>query len=303
MKVKVKAIREARRNRRADAAAAAREAWIAGDSFRPDALGWCRVALRGAMVIVAMLVLVPMHLLWRTLRYGSPIPMLFLAVVARMAGARIVRHGTPLRRKVMFTANHISWLDIPAMASQTGCAFVAKAEVAQAPVIGWLAKLNRTVFVQREARMAVADQVNELREALADAWSITIFPEGTTTDGHSLLPFKSSMLRVLEPPPEAVLVQPVMLDYGEVAEWIGWVGDEPGLSNILRIFARRGSFALHVHFLTPFDPRDYAGRKAIAAESRRRIEQALTAALGKNPRPFRHHVGPVRYVPPAEEAA
>ena len=170
------------------------------------------------------------------------------------------------------------------------------------PVVGWLAGLNHTVFVDREARMAVAEQVNELREALADAWSITIFPEGTTTDGHSLLPFKSSMLRVLEPPPATVLVQPVMIDYGALAEWIGWVGEEPGLGNILRIFARPGSFALHVHFLTPFDPRDFPGRKAIAAECQRRVHTALAAVLGKNPRPFRHAVGQVRYVPPSEDA-
>ncbi|MBS0254224.1 MAG: 1-acyl-sn-glycerol-3-phosphate acyltransferase [Proteobacteria bacterium] len=255
------------------------------------------------MVVLAMVLLVPIHLVWRRIRYGSPIPMLFLALISRMAGARVVRHGTPLRRNVMFTANHVSWLDIPAMAGLTGCAFVAKAEVGTTPLIGWLASLNRTVFVDREARMAVAEQVNELREALADAWSITIFPEGTTTDGHSLLPFKSSMLRVLEPPPATVLVQPVMLDYGAVAEWIGWVGDEPGMGNILRIFARPGSFPLHIHFLTPFDPRDYPGRKAIAAECQRRVGEALTAALGHPLRPFRHHVGPVRYRPPENDVA
>jgi len=120
--------------------------------------------------------------------------------------------------------------------------------------VGWLASLNRTVFVKRENRMGVAEQINQLREALADNWSITVFPEGTTTDGQSLLPFKTSMLRVLEPPPADVLVQPVMLDYGEVAEWIGWIGQEGGVNNFKRVLARKGTFPLHLHFLEPFSP-------------------------------------------------
>ncbi|MFX7942112.1 1-acyl-sn-glycerol-3-phosphate acyltransferase, partial [Acinetobacter baumannii] len=79
-----------------------------------------------------------------------------------------------------------------------------------APVIGWLARQNRTVFVSRADRMGVAEQINQLREALAEAWAITIFPEGTTTDGQSLLPFKPSLLAVLDPPPPGIMVQPVV---------------------------------------------------------------------------------------------
>ena len=79
------------------------------------------------------------------------------------------------------------------------------------------------------------------------------------------------------PPPPAVLVQPVMLDYGALAEWIGWVGGEAGIDNAKRILARPGTFRLDIHFLEPFHPRDFPGRKAITAEARRRIEEALVA--------------------------
>jgi 1-acyl-sn-glycerol-3-phosphate acyltransferase len=207
----------------------------------------------------------------------------------------VVRHGVPLRRNVFFVANHVSWVDILALAGESGTAFVAKREVAGVPFVGWLARLNRTVFVSREDRGGVAAQINALREALADNWSVTVFPEGTTTDGQSLLPFKTPLLRVLEPPPPEVLVQPVMLDYGMIAEWIGWVGVEHGLDNAKRILARRGSFRLEVHFLEPFEPLLYPGRKAIAAECRLRIEAALVGALGRPLRPFAHDVGAVRY--------
>jgi 1-acyl-sn-glycerol-3-phosphate acyltransferase len=72
-----------------------------------------------------------------------------------------------------------------------------------------------------------------------------------------------------------VLVQPVWLDYGAVGPEIAWVGTEPGKDNALRVFARPGSFPVKLHFLEPFDPRAYAGRKAIAAEAKRRIEAAM----------------------------
>jgi 1-acyl-sn-glycerol-3-phosphate acyltransferase len=162
-------------------------------------------------------------------------------------------------------------------------------------VVGWLSTLNRTVFVKRENRLGVAEQINELRDALADNWSVTVFPEGTTTDGQSLLPFKTPMLRVLEPPPPGVLVQPVMLDYGAVAEEIGWIGVETGVDNAKRLLSRKGSFPVRVHFLEPFFPADFPGRKAIAAESRRRIEEALILNLGKPLRPFAYSVDAVKF--------
>ena len=93
------------------------------------------------------------------------------------------------------------------------------------------------------------------------------------------------------------MVQPVLLDYGDAGEEIGWIGQERGLNNARRILARKGSFELKVHFLEPFDPRDFPGRKAIAAESRRRIEEALVAALGHPLRPFRYAEEAIGYRP------
>jgi 1-acyl-sn-glycerol-3-phosphate acyltransferase len=251
-------------------------------------------------LIGLLLVFVPLHYLYRTFAYGSPFPMLFLRYAARVCGARVEVIGTHLKRDVFYVANHISWVDILALAGASGTAFVAKAELAEAPMVGWLASLNRTVFVKREHRMGVAEQINALKEALVDNWSVTVFPEGTTTDGQSLLPFKTSMLSVLEPPPPGVLVQPVILDYGPVAEWIGWIGEEGGLNNAKRVLSRRGSFPLRVHFLEPFSPEDFRGRKAISQESRRRIEEALIAIRGGPLRPFAHTVAPVRYEPRPE---
>lgn len=278
-------------------AAEQRAAIAAGHPVPISLRGKARIAWRVLMLLLTLVILVPLHYLYRIVSYGSPFPKLFLFLAARIVGARVTRHGTPLRRDVFFISNHVNWVDILSLAGASGTAFVAKAELGRVPVIGWLCRLNRTVFVSREDRGGVADQINLLREALADNWSVTVFPEGTTTDGQSLLPFKTSMMQVLDPPPPAVLVQPVMLDYGPIAEWIGWIGDEAGIDNAKRILARPGTFRLHIHFLEPFHPRDFPGRKAITAEARRRIEDALVAALGKPLRPFPHVVAPVRYEP------
>ena len=260
-----------------------------------------RFVLRAAALVVTLLAFVPLHYLYRLFRYGSPFPMWFLRAAGWICGARAERVGTPLRRDVFFISNHVSWIDILVLAGASGTAFVAKHELSQVPVIGWLCRLNRTIFVKRENRMGVAQQVGALREALADNWSVTVFPEGTTTDNRSLLPFKTSLLSMLEPPPPGVLVQPVMLDYCGLGEDIGWVGDEGGLNNARRVLGRRGGFPVRVHFLEPFSPADHPGRKAISARARAEIEAALIAAVGPL-RDFAHTVAPVRYEPPAGTA-
>nr|WP_256924042.1 lysophospholipid acyltransferase family protein [Sphingomonas sp. IBVSS2] len=255
-------------------------------------MGW-----RVAMLVLSLLLLVPLHYLFRFARLPSPWPRYFLSIAARICGARINRIGTHLKRDVFYISNHLSWIDILALGGASGTAFIAKAEIRSSPIVGWLAGLNRTVYVKRENRLGVAEQINELRDALAETWAITVFPEGTTTDGKSLLPFKTPMLRVLEPPPPGVMVQPVMLHYGAAADDICWIGQERGLNNARRVLGRKGSFRLDVHFLEPFHPRDFPGRKVIAAESRRRIEEALVAVLGQPLRPFRFAEDPIGYRP------
>jgi len=278
----------------------ARAAIAAGQPGIVTFAGWVRIGLRFFALILTLIACIPLHYLYRIFAYGSPFPMLWLRMATRICGARVQRIGTALRRDVVFLANHVSWLDILSLAGASGTAFVAKAETASIPLVGWLARLNRTVFVQREARMDVAEQINAVREALADNWSVTIFPEGTTTDGRSLLPFKSSMLKILEPPPPGVMVQPVLIDYGALADEIGWVGGETGLNNGKRILSRHGSFPVKLHFLEPFSPADNPGRKAIAARARAEIEAELVAALGAPLRPFAHAVSPIRYAPAPE---
>ncbi len=231
-----------------------------------------RIASRIAAIVIALALYLVLHGLWRLVRARSPWPPRFLGTIGRIAGARVHVVGTPLRRDAFMLANHLSWLDILILAGATGTAFVAKGELARVPVIGWLCRLNRTVFVARGERMNVGDQIATIRDALSRGHPIAVFPEGTTGDGTAMLPFKASLLAVLDPPPPGVRVQPVTIDYGAATHAIAWVGDEPGLVNALKILARPGRFDATLTFHEPFAPADFPGRKTIAAEARRRME-------------------------------
>ena len=273
----------------------------AGTPLPVGLAGELRIWGRSLLLALAMLVVVPLHYLFRLIKYGSPFPMYFLRWAAWVIGARVQIHGVPLKRDVFFMPNHVSWFDIPVLGGITGSAFVSRAEIGEMFMLGWMARLNRTVFIKREAKLGIAEQINALREALADTWSVVIFPEGTVTDGHSLLPFKTSMISVLEPPPPGMLVQPIVIDYGPVAEWIAWLDQETGVNNARRIFARPGSFPVNVHFLDPFDPQLFPGRKKIAAQARQQIEEQLVQSLGKPLRPFRYDLPMVGYEAPRDE--
>jgi 1-acyl-sn-glycerol-3-phosphate acyltransferase len=225
-------------------------------------------------------ILLPLHIVWHLLKLPSPWAMLFLRICSRALGARVTVYGQPLRKDVFFVANHISWHDIPILAGITGTSFVAQDGVRAWPIIGWLAKLNRTIFISRTEKQNVAQQVAELREAIAENWSVTLFPEGTTSDGLGLLPFKQSLFATLAPPPKPMMIQPVLLDFGRDVLDIAWIGEETGWESAWRAFTRPGSYEVGVHFLEPFDPGALADRKLVCALARARLAEALSAKLG-----------------------
>ena len=245
-------------------------------------LGWLRFSVRLALLLLLLAVLVPLQLITRALGKHAHWPRLFLGSAARIMGARVEIAGPMVARNVFFLPNHSTWLDILIMGGATGTAFIGKAELRDTPVIGWLCDQNRTLYVSREDKMGVAGQIAMVRDALAENHAITVFPEGTTTDGQSLLPFKTSLLAVLEPPPPGMQVQPVLISYGTAAPDIVWVGDEPGLHNGIRVLARAGHFTVRLEFLAPFDPQELAGRKAIAARARGELAAALSSEIGRH---------------------
>jgi len=241
-------------------------------------LGYIFFAIRVVLIITSLILCIPFYYIWKILRLPNPWPMWFLRSVSYICGARVNIIGTSVKRNVVMLPNHLSWFDIPLLGGVNGTSFVSKEEIGEWPVIGWLCKLNNTIFISRSNRMGVAGQVNQVREALAECWAVTIFPEGTTTDGTMLLPFKAPLLAALNPPPPGLLVQPVFMNPGKYRDEVTWIGDETAPQNAWRLMSRVGSFEIDIHYLEPFDPGGFQDRKAIVAEARTRIDAALSAS-------------------------
>ena len=238
-------------------------------------IGKARAVIRVVCMTGLLLASVPLYYVWHVLRLRNPWPRIFLGGVAWLAGVELSYRGHKVGGGALLIANHVSWIDIPALAVASGSAFVGHDGLASMPLLKWLCRMNRTVFVARHDRTSVADQVEAVRTALSDSGTLTIFPEGTTSDGTGLLPFKSSLLSAFEPLPAGIAVQPVLLDYGAEAADISWIGEEHGFDNFLRILARAHPVQLTIHYLPVLSGESLHNRKTIAQAARDAILQQL----------------------------
>lgn len=233
-----------------------------------------RIGMRGAAMAAGFAAAIPAHGLGRIMGRRDMVPPLFLQMIGRAAGLRIRIEGTAAPG-ALFLANHISWLDIPALATTSRSVFVAHSGLAENPALKWLCAQNKTVFIARDRRASVASQVDLVRAALGRR-PVTIFPEATTGDGRSMLPFHSSLLAAVEPLAHEVPVQPVALDYHNAPE-IAWHGPQGGLENARQVLSRTGRIELVIRFLDPLSGRQLHNRKTMAAAAHQAVEQALAA--------------------------
>ena len=204
----------------------------------------------------------------------------FLRLAARVLGADVRVVGSPRESRVLFVANHVSWLDILAIGGATGTAFVSKDGVADWPIVGALARMGGTIFIARTSRAAARSQADALTAALATGRPATLFPEGTVNDGRTLLPFRAALFAAA--PAAGVRVQPVAIDYGALAPAIAWGPDESALAVARRLVGRRGRLPVTLHFLDPVPDSD--DRKVLAATA----QAAITGALAGTTQPDRH---------------
>jgi 1-acyl-sn-glycerol-3-phosphate acyltransferase len=217
-------------------------------------------------------IVVPIHLLFRLAGQRWLVPPTYLAGLGWIAGLQVTVQGKP-RRHALLLANHLSWLDIMALAAASRTAFVGHSGLAENSGFRWMCEQNGTLFITRDRRHTVAEQVAQIRGGLGKR-RLTIFPEGTTGAGRELLPFKSALLSAVGDLPAGIPVQPVALAY-EDAPGIAWVGGEPGLRNAFRILARTQPVQLRLRFLPPLTGAALADRKAMAAAARKAIEREL----------------------------
>ena len=197
-----------------------------------------------------------------------------------MSGVRAKVVGEPLQPHTFVIANHTSWLDILILGGWAGAAFVSKAEVQRTTLIGWLADQNRTLYIERAARGDAHRQVEQIADALDHPQPLAVFPEGTTGDGRTLLPFRSTLLDAVAPPPPGACVRPVAVDYGDFADVVGWHGGESGMANVKRVLGHRGTMDVTVRLLDPLPPSD--DRKALARSAHQAIAAALSSLAARD---------------------
>jgi len=198
-------------------------------------------------------------------------------------GVRHVVRGTPMTQNGAAVSNHSSWLDIFALNAPQSIYFVSKSEVAGWPGIGWLARATGTVFINRRARDA-ARQRAIFEARLQAGHHLLFFPEGTSTDGQRILPFKSTLFAAFFSMDlyEDLWIQPVTLIYtspqGADPRFYGWWGEMEFFEHLLKTLAARHQGGVEVVYHAPLKVSDFPDRKVLAAACEVEVRKALPEA-------------------------
>ena len=241
--------------------------------------------IAGTMTAVALLAPTEIALKGITGGRRSYLVRTFHRSLARTLGIRIITHGAPARGgPVLFVCNHVSWADIPVLGARLPAAFIAKSDVAGWGIVGRLATLARTVYVERTRRSSTGVQRDAISERLAAGDSLILFPEGTNSDGTGVLPFKSALFAVTDGVPQA-RIQPVTIAYTRVNGLpvtrmqlpdLAWVGDTALMPHVIG-FMGLGRVTAEIRFHPPFRATDFADRKALALHCHTVIADAYRA--------------------------
>lgn len=204
----------------------------------------------------------------------------YWSVFTRLIGIEVRVIGNPVAgvdgRPVMFVSNHSSWIDVPVVGGVLEGCFVSKDDVAKWPIISVIARLGRTVFVSR-ARASTGRERDAMRDTLRGGDKLILFPEGTSSDGSRVLPFRSSFFALAEAKPgedirDIPLIQPVSVVYDRLGGLpagrasrpvFAWYGDMNIASHFWRLtqhIGLRATVLLHA----PVDPVRYADRKELS---------------------------------------
>ncbi|KQZ12759.1 glycerol acyltransferase [Mesorhizobium sp. Root554] len=254
-----------------------------------------RVALGFAFIVLSTSILAPLQLV--SLKTGlwpeTVILKLWHRSILRALGIRVrVTGALSPQRPLLLASNHISWTDINVLGSFADVNFIAKSEMEGWPMLGFLSRLQRTVFVDRERRRKSGDQANEIAGRLAAGDAMVLFPEGTTGDGNMLLPFKSTLfgaasMAISAGAAETIFIQPMAIVYTRVhgvpmgrrhrpmAAWIGL----QDLGPHLKLLLAKGAMDAEVRFGEPIAFSAASNRKEVSRLMESRVAELLQSAL------------------------
>ena len=221
--------------------------------------------------------------------------------VCRLMGVRLSIEGEVAKDKpVLLISNHTSWLDISVLSAVAPVSFVAKKDVSRWPFVSTLARLQRSVFVDRERPTAVGETTNEIMGRLAMGDTVVLFAEGTSSDGNRVLPFKTSLFAAAKPPAKAgaasaatpdVVVQTLSLVYTRLhgvpmnraaRPIVGWYGDMEMQSHAWELL-KAGPLDVRIRIGKPIPLESFADRKDLARRSEDEIRQNVVGLLRNYP--------------------
>ncbi|HZF34257.1 MAG TPA: lysophospholipid acyltransferase family protein [Candidatus Angelobacter sp.] len=223
------------------------------------------------------------------------IPMVYHRLCCWLLDIHIeIRGNMSTARPTLFVCNHTSYLDISVLGSIITGSFIAKAEVADWPVFGYLSRLQRTVFIDRQRRTTTHHQRDQLAQRLDEGDNLILFPEGTSNDGNRTLPFRSALFGVAERKGESgraeplpLAIQPVSLAYvrlngmpigRSLRPFLAWYGDMELLGHLWHV-AGLGRITVAVEFHPPVTLAQFGSRKALSEHCQRAVAEGVAVAI------------------------
>lgn len=253
-------------------------------------------------VLIVIVVLLPVTIVLMPVQYlailffpsvSRKIPVFWHKLTLFLVGTKVfVRGKIPSDKPLLIVANHLSWSDILVLGSSMELCFIAKDEVKSWPGISTLARLQRTVFVNRGRRSDSANQVNSIATRLKEGDVMVLFAEGTTSSGHRVMQFKSALFgaaqyALKESHLETVIVQPVAIAYTHLfgmplgrfhQTQAAWPGDIP-LGPHLINFLRKGAYDVEVVFGEPLVITSETSRREIAQNTEAQVKKMFQKAM------------------------
>jgi 1-acyl-sn-glycerol-3-phosphate acyltransferase len=260
--------------------------------------------LRGLFIAVFFFTMTPLviSVQWLLGKLNLPgwgfIASKYYFILCHLLRIRVRIVGEPVReRAVLFVSNHVSWADILAIGSVMPIAFVSKSEVANWPLVGTTAKLQRTVFVDRARRSQTGDAIAEMVKRLQGGISVMLFAEGTSSDGNRVLPFRSALIGAVREAGSrtegGVMIQPMAISYTlqhgipmghQHRPLVAWYGDLDFMPHI-KILIARGAIDAVISYGEPITADAATDRKKLARQLEDAVRGLNSASLLGRPRP------------------
>jgi 1-acyl-sn-glycerol-3-phosphate acyltransferase len=255
--------------------------------------------LRSTFVLsaFALVTAVLMPVQWLAVALGRPlrrrIPVFYHRFVCRLLGVRVLARGAPVsNRPLLIVSNHCSWLDISIITSLAPVVFVAKSEIARWPLFGVLAKLQRTVFVERDRRHKTGEVNAQIAQRLAEGDPVLLFGEGTAGDGNRVLPFRTALIgaardAIAAAGNDKVWIQPLSIAYvsqhgialgRHLRPRAAWYG-KMKLTNHIGGIVRTGAVDVSVTWGEPIPYDGAIDRKILARQLESTVRDTTVAAL------------------------